>query len=55
MIDIMEENDLDLSGVIPFGKDEPRYRLRDLSNFCKERGITMDMLTDEQLEQFRTN
>lgn len=38
-----------------FDKNAPTYNARELSRYCKSKGITADKLTDEELAMLRTN
>ena len=54
MSDITEINDFDDIGVyaIPLEDGEPQYYYRKICNYCKEKGIQTNELTDEELKQF---
>lgn len=38
-----------------FDKNAPTYNARELSKYCKSKGITADKLTDKELDMLRTN
>ena len=38
-----------------FDRNAPTYNARELSRYCKKKGITADKLTDEELNILRTN
>lgn len=38
-----------------FDKNAPTYNARELSKYCKRKGITADKLTDKELNMLRTN
>ena len=47
-------DDLDEGGllVVPPTKDTKMYRIREVVDYCKEKGIRPNQLTDEELKQF---
>lgn len=38
-----------------FDRNAPTYNARELSRYCKSKGITADKLTEEELAMLRTN
>ena len=50
----LERDDLDEGGllVVPPTKDTKMYRVREVVDYCKKRGIKPNQLTDEELGQF---
>lgn len=38
-----------------FNKNAPMYNARELSQYCKKKGITADKLTEKELNMLRTN
>lgn len=50
----LERDDLDEGGllVVPPTKDTKMYRVREVVDHCKKKGIKLNQLTDEELGQF---
>lgn len=50
-------NDFEDYGILTakFDRNAPTYNARELSRYCKSKGITADKLTDEELAMLRTN
>ncbi len=50
-------NDIEDYGIMTaeFDRKAPTYNARELSRYCRKKGISADKLTDEELNMLRTN